>query len=310
VALARALKASEKSRFAALLGDTRRSAPTRLEIMRAAVERIPEAAPESRAILMDLAKDTRTMRVRYLVLAPLAQLARAGDAIAAERISEALAHDPSWPVRARAAELAGGLSSVQPVLALAAQDAEPRVREAALASLAAAPSRTAVSVAMTALAHDDWSFVRTRAAELLAKAPAGADVDDALGAALGDGSVSVRTAVVTALARRQAMSWRKAVRDRLTDGGEAADVRTAAASALGAMCDMQSVDQLTAVARALGAPGVDRAAQETALAAVSGLAALQPGDLRQRLSPLLAPSSPPFVRAIAERALAGRSRCH
>ncbi|HEV3189701.1 MAG TPA: hypothetical protein VGY54_04345, partial [Polyangiaceae bacterium] len=116
--------------------------------------------------------------------------------------------------------------------------------------------------------------------------------------------------VVTALARRRAVSWRKAVRERLTDGDEAADVRTAAASALGAMCDMQSVDQLTAVARALGTPGVDRAAQETALAAVSGLAALQPGDLRQRLSPLLAQSSPPFVRALAERALAGRSRCH
>ena len=310
VALARALKASEKCRFAALLGDTRRSASTRLEILRAAEGRIPEAAPESRAILMDLAKDTPTMRVRYLVLGVLAQLARAGDAMATARISEALAHDPSWPVRARAAEFAGRLSSVQPVLALAAQDAEPRVREAALASLAAAPSRTAVSVAMTALEHDGWSFVRTRAAELLAQAPAGAGVDDALGAALGDGSVSVRTAVVAALARRRAMSWRKAVRERLTDGDEAAEVRTAAASALGAMCDMQSVDQLTDVARVLGTPGVDRAAQEAALAAVSGLAALQPGDLRQRLAPLLAPSSPPFVRALAERALAGRSRCH
>jgi len=308
-ALARALKASQRDRLAALLGDTRRSALTRLEIMRAAEERVTNAASEARATVMDLSKETPPMRVRYLLLGPLAQLARAGDPTATVRISEAVGHDPSWPVRARAAELAAELSGLQPVLALAASDAEPRVREAALAALAVAPSPASIPIAMTVLEKDGWSFVRTRAVELLANAPAAADVDGALGAGLGDGSVPVRTAAVAALGRRRAMSWRKAVRARLADGDEVAVVRAAAASALGAMCDVESVDPLTAVARALATPGVDREAQETALAAVSSLAALQPVDLRQRLSPLLAPSSPPFVRAVAEKALAERSRC-
>ena len=308
-ALARALDASPRNRLAALLGDTRRSAPTRLEIMRAADERVTDAAPESRATVMDLLKEAPAMRVRYLLLGPLAQLARAGDTMATGRISEAVTHDPSWPVRARAAELAAGLSSVQPGLALATRDAEPRVREAALGALAASPTPAAVAIATTALQHDGWPFVRTRAVELLANAPSGADVDGTLGAALRDGSVPVRAAVVAALGRRRGMSWRSAVRERLADREEAAEVRAAAASALGAMCDSESVDELTAIARALGTPGVDREAQQTALAALSSLAALQPVDLRQRLAPLLASRAPPFVRAVADKALAERSRC-
>ena len=218
---------------------------------------------------------------------------------------------PDWPVRARAAELASGLPDAGGVLAGAARDPEPRVREAALGALAAAPSASAdaVRAGADALEHEGWWFVKTQAVALLANAPASRDVDDALGGALHDPSVNVRGGAIVALARRRAVPWRATIRERLDDTGEDPEIRAAAARALGALCDADSADRLSELVRALGSPATDVDAQQLGFAALVGLAALHPPDLQSRVASLLAPGAPAYARAAAQRALAARGMC-
>ncbi len=248
------------------------------------------------------------MRVRYLVLEPVAVLSRAGDASASARLADAVLRDADWPVRARAADLSGGLTTVRDALVSATHDAEPRVRAAALGALSSAPPPAAVQVATQVLAGDDWSFVKLQAASLLSRAPASPAVDDALGHSLGDPLVSVRGAALVALARRRAIRWRQAIRERLDDDSEDFHLRAAAASALGAVCDVSATDRLTGLAHELasGARGND---VPIGLAALTGLAGLHPPDLKKRLAPLLSQSAPPFVRMAAERALSAHGVC-
>jgi hypothetical protein len=158
------------------------------------------------------------------------------------------------------------------------------------------------------MAEDDWSFVKTQAANLLAHAPSSGQVDDVLGLSLGDPRVSVRGAALVALARRRAVSWRKGIRERLDDLDEDVHIRAAAASALGAICDISATDRLTGFARGLAA-GEGGDDLPLGLGALVGLAALHPADLRQRIAPLLLPSAAPFVRAAAERALSAHGAC-
>ena len=69
------------------------------------------------------------MRDRYVAMAPLGELARAGDAAAATRVAEALAHDADWPVRLRAAEVATGVAQAQvALLARVPRSRAPRPR--------------------------------------------------------------------------------------------------------------------------------------------------------------------------------------
>jgi HEAT repeat protein len=124
-----------------------------------------------------------------------------------------------------------------------------------------------------------------------------------------DASGRVRAAALVAVALRHTRQLRDAVRERLDDMDEDAEVRAAAASALGAVCDVSSADRLTELARGLGVAGSSEEEQQVALGALVGLAALQPLDLRGRLAPLLAPSAPPSLRAAAEKALAARGAC-
>ena len=146
---------------------------------------------------------------------------------------------------------------------------------------------------------------------MLVNAPASRDVDDALGGAIRDPSVRVRGAAVLALAMRRATSWRGAIGDRLDDTGEDPAVRAAAARALGALCDedADTIERLTAYARALASPATDEEAQEIGFGALVGLAALQPRDLRDRVAALLAPAAPPYARTAAQQALAARPMC-
>jgi HEAT repeat protein len=309
-AFATALPEAPPGSLAAILGDRKRSAPARLEVMRAAGERAAEAPREGDEVAAELAAASPSLDVRYLLLGPLGVLAGAGDAAAAARIAAAVAHDPDWPVRARAAELGAGLPAVRAALVQAAHDREPRVREAALAALAIGPPPDAVRAAAGALARDGWSFVRGQAVKLLMNAPPNGEVDGALEDALGDGSARVRGAVVLALARRRAVSARGAVRRRLDDTTEEVEVRAAAATALGVLCDNGSVDRLVELARELSVPGADQDTQTIGLGAIMGLAAFQPRDLRGRLAPLLGPPAPPYVRVAAQQALAARAMCH
>jgi HEAT repeat protein len=277
-------------------------------MLRGAEEQIDEAPAAADAAIADLLRADGSARSRYLVLGPLAILARAGDAVAKSRLLDALGRDPEWPVRARAAELSTGLPEANGPLATAARDPEPRVRAAALVSLASSPGPEAVRAAIGLMGADDWSFVKISAANLLAHAPASREVDDRLGLSLGDPLVSVRGAALVALARRRAVTWNHAIRDRLDDEAEDIHLRAAAASALGAICDVSATDRLTDLARQL-ASGGEGDEVRLGLAAIVGLAALHPPDLQKRLGPLLSPGVNPAVRAAAERALAAHGAC-
>ncbi len=308
-AFSRALADVPRGRLAGLLADRNRSALARLEMMRAAESRVGEAAAESEATVAELLSGAPSMRVRYLTLGPLGELARAGDQVAAGRIVDAVVSDPDGRVRGRAAELAAGLPSAMPALVRAAGDPEPRVRQAALAALAPTVSPDAARAGVDALNRDGWWFVKVEAVAMLMNAPASKGVDDALGDALHDPSVRVRGGALMALARRRAQSWRAAIRERLDDAGEDPQVRASAAGALGALCDADSADRLTDLARALASPATDEDAQQLGFAALFGLAALKPRDLRDRVAPLLASGAPPYARVAAEKALAARPMC-
>jgi HEAT repeat protein len=192
----------------------------------------------------------------------------------------------------------------------ASRDPEPRVREAALQALAASPEAAGVDAARAVLATDGWSFVKAQAVGVLAKAPPSGEVDDALRRAMRDAAGRVRAAAIVAVALRHTGALRGPVRERLDDLDEDAEVRAAAATALGALCDASSVDRLTEFARRLGVPGAGEDEQPVAVGALVGLAALKPGDLRARLAPLLSRTAPPYVRAAAEKALEARGVCH
>jgi len=308
-AFGEALKSASPGRLASLLGDARRSAAARLEMMLAAKERVAEAAAQSEATIAELLRGSPVMRTRYLVLDPLGELAHVGDRDAAGRLAFSIDRDPDWPVRAHAAELSAGVPDAQDALVRATRDAAPRVREAALQSLAGSTSPPAVDAASSALSSDGWSFVKAQAIGVLARAPASKKVDEALGGALHDRSARVRGAALVALARQRASGYGAAIRERLDDKNEDADVRAAAARALGAVCDTSSADRLTELARTLGTPAASEDDQEIALGALVGLAALQPRDLRDRLAPLLGPHALPHVRAAARQALSARGAC-
>ncbi|HLK41182.1 MAG TPA: HEAT repeat domain-containing protein [Polyangiaceae bacterium] len=310
---ARALAEAPAGRVAALIGDRKRPAAARLEILRAAGLRAAEAPAESDALTAELLGGSPPMRLRYLVLGPLGELARVGDRSALVHVTETLQRDPEWPVRVRAAEVASGLPDAGEALSKATRDAEPRVREAAFAALAATGTGRipdeGYRAAMDALGRDGWSFVKAQAVAVLLNAPASSAVDDALGQALRDPSTRVRGAAMVALGRRRATSWRHAIRERLDDDGEDAEVRAAAARALGALCDTEAVDRLTELSRAMAAPGTDDDVRTIGMGALVGLAAMQPRDLAGRLAPLLVEGASGFVRAAAKRALASRAMC-
>jgi hypothetical protein len=308
-AFALALDGAEPARLVGVLADPKRGAQARLEMMRAAGPRVSEARGESERTLTEIFAGAPAMRDRYVAMGPLGELARAGDTAAAGRIADALAHDAEWPVRVRAAEVATGVPDAQVALLAASRDSEPRVREAALQSMAAFLVPGAIDAARATLAADRWSFVKVQAIGVLGHAQPSADVDQSLGASLKDPSPRVRGAAVVALGRRRATTLHEAVRDRLDDASEDPDVRSAAARVLGALCDASSADRLTEFARKLGVAGTTEDEQQVALGALEGLAAMQPPDLADRLAPLRASTAPPSVSNAAERALKARGVC-
>jgi len=299
-----------KDVLVALVGDASRTPEARLDLVRASVAELGDARPVADGAIDDLLRASPSMPTRYLLVEPLVTLARAGDAKAVEHLTALLAHDPDPPVRARAAELAAGVAAEEPSLVGALRDPDPRVREAALRASSSAKIGRATPDALALLASDPWTFVRTAAAGVLATAPASADVDAKLGEALeSDGSPRVRAATILALAERGATSSLAPIRARLDDAHEDADVRTAAAHALGALCDVRSLDRLTTFARAGADPLADEGASSISLAASESLGALHPADLARRLGPLLAKDARPMAQQAARASLAMPRRC-
>ncbi len=294
-----------------LLADAQYPPYVRLEMLRALTPRFAEMQPAAASTLDGVLVPTADMATRFLALEPLAALAKAGDRSAQARVGAMLTRDGDWPVRARAAELARDVPAVQTELVSAIDDPQPRVRVAALESVAALRASPAAVLVEKRLESDPWTFVRVAAAAALGAMPAARDLDKALADALGtDVSPQVRSAILGALASHQARAYADAVRKRLDDAQELPEVRIAAAHALGAMCDPRQLERLTELARAAGDPMASGEDLTLGLAALTALGDIHPVDLATRIAKLRDKSVRDAVRAAAEHALVAPAKCH
>jgi HEAT repeat protein len=294
---------------AALLSDHSRKPDARLEIVRAFAARLGDARPEASAAIGELLTPGATMRTRYLVASPVAEMARAGDQGAATRLAALLATDPDGAVRARAAEVAGGIAQIEREVAAAAADPEPRVREAALRTIAAARARSGEAAARARLADDPWTFVRTAAAGALASLPPSPTAEESLAKALSDRSPRVRAAAVGALAAHRATAKAPALVERIDDAKEDIEVKVAAARALGQMCARSATDILTTFASRGASSVADDDERSLGLAAIEALGHLHPPDLATRLAKARAPDANAYAKRAADAALRETELC-
>lgn len=311
-AFARASASASREKLLELLMKRDLPAAARLDMLRAAGAKLPDLRPQSSAAIADVLRDEGQkpdMATRWLVLQPLAQLARSSDATPGEltRLAQMMQRDPEWPVRAHAAELAANVGPLLPALRGALADPEPRVREAALKSLGASHAGSASREIGTALAKDTWTFVRVAAAEALGEMP-DPSAEASLAAGLDDASPKVRAAVVTALGNKRATAQAPKIRERLDDKKEDAEVRALAARTLGTLCVQGAVDRLTTLASRARSP-VDETDDRIGIAAIEALGALHPADLEKRLAPLRAKEVRLPVRRAADRALSEPATC-
>jgi HEAT repeat protein len=287
--------------------DAGRPNDARIDVLRASAVRIGDVRAEASGAIAALLVPGATMRTRYLLAAPLAALARAGDEPAEQRYLALLTGDPEWPVRAHAAELGEGIAPSALVAAL--RDPEPRVREAALKGLGAGRVPGAAAPAAELLARDPWPFVRVGAATLLAQIPAHPGVDQVLASSLVDRSPRVRRAILGALGMRRATSHEKAIQARLDDAAENLEVRVVAARALGDVCGRGATDRLTQLALAAATPTLDDTQIQLAAASIEALGRLHPADLSTRLAKLQEPAVRPEVRRVVDAALKETDTC-
>jgi hypothetical protein len=316
-ALGSAARHAEPAQIDALLSAAPSAAPgaeashdATVEVLRALSPVLASHKPAARAALERALDGTPDLRTRYLLLGPVATLAREGDADARTRLEASLASDPAPMVRTHAAALAEGVPNMAAALARAMDDDSPRVREAALRSGRRMASAL-VKPAKGRLEGDPFPFVRTAAATLLAASPAGsagAEVDAALAQAVSDRSSRVREAAIAALAARRAGTAAPSIAKRLDDRDEEPSVRVAAARALGVLCAGASLELLSTLAQRAVAP-VDEAERAVAMAAIAALGDLHPPDLKQRLAPVLGEGPHREARAVAQRALASPGVC-
>jgi hypothetical protein len=293
--------------LAALLSQER-APDAQIELLRATEERLALVKEPADALLHRLLAGEPSLRTRYLLAAPVAALARAGDREDDARLEVLLARDKDAPVRAHAAELAGASPKTQAALALAAADADPRVRDAALRTVASSHVAGAREAAENALGNDAWTFVRASAAAALAALPPSESSDRALGHGIEDASPAVRSAVLVALATHKALAFAPSVLARLVDPHEDPDVRVAAAHAAGALCDAHAADPLAEYA-VVGASSPDPNAVALGLAATDALGEMHPPELAKRLQKIRGKGNRPDAQRAAAAAIENRGTC-
>ncbi|WP_437782252.1 HEAT repeat domain-containing protein [Sorangium sp. So ce1097] len=251
---------------------------------------------------------------RYLLQAPAAALARAGEPQAQAYLRASLRKDADAHVRLRAAEVAAEVPALAPDLLAAVSDPDVRVREAAIVALSRAASAGtrlpagAAEALAARLASDPWTFIRGGAALAIGAMPATPAGDRALVGALTDASPEVRRSALDGLGAHRATAHIEAVRDRAEDKEEDVEVRARAILALGAMCDAGSVDLWTRLALRAKAPVGERD-QRLGSAALAALGAVHPADLPARLKPLLDKDTPHGLRETARAALSATPQC-
>jgi HEAT repeat protein len=309
-AFARASAGATRDKLLGLLAKREMPTAARLDLLRAMGAKLPELRPEADVAIADLLRGSPDMPTRYLLVQPLAHLARAQDATSGElsRLAELARRDPDAAVRARAVALSAGIAPLASTLMAAAVDPEPRVREAALKAMATSGLGSGVPVAAQALAKDEWTFVRMAAADALGALSQDTAATNALAAGLADPSAKVRVTSIAALGKQRATTQAPLVRERLDDTKEDPDVRAIAARTLGAMCVQNAADRLTKLAYLARAP-VDEADDRIGIAAIEALGALHPPDLETRLAPLRGKDVRMPVRRAAERAMAEPTSC-
>ena len=292
----------------AALGDAATPPAALIDLLRALGDLAPSYQPEAGQALARLAASAPAFRARYLLLGPTSVLSRVSpDANAAFR--KALASDPDPHVRAAALGLVREPVRYQHELLQALADRDVRVREASVHALAAPEANFASQAISERLEKDEWPLVRASAADALSRYPAGPALDQPLAKALSDDSALVRGRSIRALGERRASGVASRVRDRLVDAEEWPEVRAEAARALGALCDAESADVLTAFAKKLADPMASPDAQLIATGAVMSLGRLAQPNLAQQLAPLTGKKAPPQARRAAATALATQLTC-
>ena len=307
-ALGHAAQGAEKDALGQLLA--RPGSPgAKLEMLRALSGRLGDVRAEADQRVAELLVPGADMRTRYLLTGPLADLARAGDSAAAARLGSLLATDHHVAVRARAAELAGGIPAVDASLVTAIDDPAPRVREAALRAVASSHLRAAEARAIARLWGDGWTFVRMAAASALATLGPSPAADHALEVAFHDASPRVRAASVEALAARGVRTSAAAIGARAFDEKEDVTVRLAAVRALGKTCATDTADGLYRLAAAGASQVADDDARSLAIAAVDALGHLGPKDLAPRLAKVRAADANDAVKRAVDHALKSTEVC-
>lgn len=257
-----------------------------------------------------------SFRTKYLLLGPAAELARSGDVRAHDLVVEALRKDADPHVRVRAAQVSVGIATLQSSLVEAVDDADVRVREAAVEALgvpdkqapSTVPSALLVAALERRLLKDPFTFVRVHAARSLGQLPAIAASDDALAAALKDVSSEVRARAVDGLAGHRAKNHLPALRQISDSEDETAEVRARAILALGVLCDASRIDAWTKLSK-LAVHGMSDGERMIGSAAIAALGDIKPKDLAKRLAPLLDPKTPRNVREAVRAALEVQSEC-
>ena len=107
--LAKAARGAKKEKLAALV-TAARGDDAQLELVRALEEELPAIAAEGDAAIDALVSRSPSMRTRYLLVEPIATLARAADGAATARLGAMIVSDPDPAVRAHAAERGAGVA--------------------------------------------------------------------------------------------------------------------------------------------------------------------------------------------------------
>jgi hypothetical protein len=280
-----------------------------IDLLRAAGESLSAFGDAARRAFARAASDAAPFRVRFLLLGPAAELSGV-DGAARAFLRGALTSDKSPYVRAEAARVLRAPKLFYAELSRAADDADVRVREAAVVSLGAGRIDEAADRLVYRLERDPWPLVRSAAAHSLAALGASPPADAALrGVITKDESPDVRRAAVLAVGARRVTAAAGVVRDRFQDRKELDSVRAAAALSLGMMCDAASADALTEQAVRLVSPTADETERRVAESALAALGLLHPADLARRVAPLSAKTAPGPMRRLAAAALAAKGRC-
>jgi HEAT repeat protein len=279
-----------------------------IDLLRSLGDQAPRYLPEAERALSRLQTSDASFRTRYLLLGPSAALSAASEPASAS-FRHGLAADPDPRVRAAALALVTDVKRYQRELLGGIADRDLRVREASARALATPDAAFATQALAERLGEDEWPLVRAAAADALARHPQSTDVDSRLGKAVADDSSLVRARSIRALGERNVRSAAGRIRDRLGDAEEWPEVRAEAARALGALCDADSVAELSAFAKTLADPMASPGAQLIASASLMSLGRIGPPNLVQLLAPLNDKKAPPQARRAAALALAIPDRC-